>query len=212
MYISTDCYYDIYLKGKDKKTVISEIVKLRSEIERIKLKMESPSYSAIIDPYSSDASDISKYREYLHSALRVMENDFSVPSDELLTQTEKRDREFSEKIGDISLVILTLGRYLQYRYELSLTEHSATRRGGRIGSEQAEEIVDIGEAREALSLLHLGEWSERYTSESYGYPLSEPTLWKLRVEYKSGAKAFYSEGAGIFPHNFNLLCRLMGVD
>ena len=95
MYISVDCYYDIYLKGKDKKAVLAEIEKLRAQIARIKLKMESPSYSVEINPYSTDASDIAQYREYLHTAVSVMESTFSTPRRDILTASESADIEFN---------------------------------------------------------------------------------------------------------------------
>lgn len=212
MYISVDCYYDIYLKGKDKKAVLEEIEKLRAQIARIKLKMESPSYSVEINPYSTDASDIAQYREYLHTAVSVMKSSFSIPCKDILTESEVADIEFNKNVDNISSVILTMGRYMQYRYELSLSEHTAVLKTEHLNSEVSEKDVDIADARDMLRELHLGEWKEKYTSDCYGYSLSEPTLWKLRVEFRNGIKPFYSEGVGIFPHNFNLLCRLMGVD
>ena len=44
MYISTGCYYDIYLKDKGSDAVMAEILKLRAEIVRLKYKLESPTY------------------------------------------------------------------------------------------------------------------------------------------------------------------------
>ena len=44
MLISAECYYDLYIKGKEKEVIVGEISTLRNEMARLKQKLESPYY------------------------------------------------------------------------------------------------------------------------------------------------------------------------
>ena len=44
MYISVESYEEMYLENKEVSVIEREVEKLRSEISRLKTKMESPAY------------------------------------------------------------------------------------------------------------------------------------------------------------------------
>ena len=212
MFISADCYYEIYLKGKDEKTVGAEVEKLRREIARLKAKMESPAYATEIHPYPSEITEISKYREYLWQALRELSGFRDGQLSSVLTAEERSDLNFEENVPKISTVTLNMGRFLQYKYELQLSDCCAVLSALHIGSEPTSCDIDRGEAIAQIRELHLGEWQDSYNAERFGFTVSEPTGWKLRIDYSDNVPSKYYEGLGAFPYNFNLLCRLMGVD
>ena len=63
-----------------------------------------------------------------------------------------------------------------------------------------------------LAELHFGEWRDVYSPEQYGCTLSDPEKWQLRIEYKNGSEPYFSDGVGIYPYNFEELCRILEVD
>ncbi|MBE6635462.1 MAG: hypothetical protein E7617_04605 [Ruminococcaceae bacterium] len=210
MYISVDSYYDMYLKDKSLDVVNSEVQKLRSEIERLKRKMESPAYAYESDVSVSGLEVVGIYRGYLKAALAELAKKQGVSS--VLTEEEKRAMIIDSMLPDMTVLTLTVGCYLQYKYRLSVTESTATVTSSVLGGEAHTREVDRDKILSELSELHLGEWRDVYSPEQYGCTLSDPEKWQLRIEYNNGSAPYFSDGVGIYPYNFDELCRILEVD
>ncbi len=211
MFIDVDCYEELYLKGKDRKTVIAEVEKMRSAIDRIKLKMESPLY-AYDDRvrYPSETLNIDICRKYLAAAIKYAESEFG--ETDLLTEEEKAASYVEGLNSKITALNLTIGHYFENTYRLELSGDRARLVSHNRDGEESEETADAARAREVIENLRLGEWKSTYMPENYGCNLSEPVKWQLRVEYCDGIAPRFFDGAGVFPYNFSLVAKLLGAE
>ena len=209
MFISADYYQELYLNEKDENAVLAEVEKIRKEIGKLKNKMESPSYAYEMHPYPSEAETVSKYREYLERALDRLSE---LRGEEARSEEEIRSVEFNRSLLDISAITLTMGRYLQYKHELSFTENTATLKTFHLDSEPTVDDKDHAECIDSISRLYLGEWKHSYMPVDYVFTVSEATGWQLRIDYKGKKAPVFYDGRGIFPYNFNSLLKLLDAD
>lgn len=210
MYISVETYEEMYLKGKDAETVGREVEKLRNEIARIKRKMESPSYVYAERSYPSDDRVIEICRGYFERAASALAELLGVES--VLNEEEKSAKFVDAMSEDISSLTLTVGRYLENKYEIYFTPSSAKITALHLGEEPTVTEAERDLLMDGIAALHLGEWRQLYLPEDYGCTLNEPTKWQLRVEYYGGAAPRFYDGLGIFPYNFSSLCKLLGAE
>lgn len=210
MYISVDSYREMYLLGKDFKTVNEEIEKIRREIAKTKKKLESPANLYDLRTRLTEGVAIEVYKGYLSAAMDYLSD--ITDSRAELTEEEKASLIFDSTVDDICCVTLTAGRYLQDKYELTFEEGTAQICEIHLGEDSVCRAVDPLASREAIRSLHLGEWRESYTPAQYGCTLNEPTRWQIRVDYKNGSAPRFFDGTGVFPYNFYTLVRLFGAD
>ena len=210
MYISLDNYREIYLKGKSVDQVLDQIEKIRHEISKTKAKLESPANAGNRLAYPSESSVIDVYKGYLNTAMEYVLLLGGEPCD--LTEEEKTSQIFDSTVDNISCLTLTVGSYLQNKYELSFSTDKAELCEIHLGSDEVKTEIDFARAREKIRALHIGEWKETYTPEQYGCTLNEPTKWQLRVDYSNGACSRFFDGFGIFPYNFHALAKLLKAD
>lgn len=207
MYISVDTYEEMYLKGKDAPEIETEVKKIRNEIAKIKRKMEMPSYAYASRTFPTDEQVIEICRGYLERAKDVLKRLLGL--DDVSSEEEKAARYIDSMIEKISCLTLTVGRYLEYKFELEFTETKAFIRKIQLGEDTVVAEKDKNALISAIHDLHIGEWKQSYLPEDYGCTLSEPTKWQLRIDYLGGAAPRFYDGLGIFPYNFSALCKLL---
>ncbi len=208
MYISVENYEEMYLKGKDRDTVLEEIFKIRREIAKAKAKLESP--ANVYDSYPEQTDVIEVCRNYLAAAMDYF---YALTNEKCeLTEEEKASLIFNSTVPDIACLTLTVGRYLQDKYELTFSEGTAEIREIHLGEDEITRSVDGKRAREVILGLNMGEWHESYTPDRYGCTLNEPTKWQIRIDYSTKAAPRFFDGFGVFPYNFEILSKLLGAD
>ena len=210
MYISTENYEQMYLKDKDEKTIALEVEKLRREIDRVKTKLESPAYVRDSLAYPPESAVIDVYREYFELAADRLASLKGVTS--VLTEEEKTSKIVNSMVEDISCLTLTVGRYLQDKYELKIEHNEAEIFKTRLGEGTTRKAVDKASALKVITSLYMGEWKEIYTPEQYGCTLNEPTRWEVRIDYVGKKSPRFYDGIGVFPYNFNILTDFLGAD
>ena len=208
MYISVESYEEMYLENKEVSLIELEVEKLRSEISRLKTKMESPAYRYASLP--GDGGDIEIYRTYFEKAAEVLSNKLGGVN--VLTEEERVALIVDSMIEDIECLTLTLGRHFENKYELRFEGESAEITEIHLGEAPAVREENKSAVLESLRALHIGEWKATYLPEQYGCTLNEPTKWQLRIDYRGGAAPRFYDGLGIFPYNFSSLCKLLGAE
>ena len=210
MYIGVDTYEELYLKGKDIETLEREVEKLRNEISRIKRKMEMPYYIRANTAFPTDEQVIEICRGYFDKAILYLKE--TSDNADVLTEDERAAALIDSMTENISCVTLTVGRYLEKKYELVINESYANLTRICLGGNSVTEEKEKEPMISALYSLHLGEWRQSYLPEDYGCTLSEPVRWQLRIDYFGKAAPRFYDGLGIFPYNFNSLCKLLDAD
>lgn len=130
----------------------------------------------------------------------------------------KRGLDFDKYINIISKISLEIGGFFQSyityiiefkedSYHLSLQsdeEEVEWRIVNELGEEASkQEILD------SIQTIHIGEWSDEYCTERFGY---RGTQWSLEIMYGEGDKAFVSSGSNSYPYNFQELKRLFPIE
>lgn len=210
MYISVDNYKEMYLLGKSASAVTEEIEKIRREIAKVKNKLESPANAHDARSYSTENTAIDAYKKYLAAAIKYYSE--ITEGESALSEEEKASMVFDSQVDDISCVTLTVGRYLQDKYELMLEGDRAELSEIHLGSDVVRKAVNPVSSREVIRALHIGEWKDNYTPDQYGCTLNEPTRWQVRIDYYGVSAPRFFDGVGVFPYNFSLLARLMNAD
>ncbi len=209
MLLNAECYRDLYLDGKDEATVLDEIKKLRKEISRLKHKMESPSYPFEEHPFPSERDQLSACRNYLKEAYESLTRLGITPT---FTEEETMSMDFIENASKIRKVSLAIGTYLDHCYELIIYDSEATLCKISNGVKSVEVSLDREKVISTLIDMRIGEWRDSYLPEHYGASFSEPTRWRLLIEFTDSHAPRFFDGAGVFPHNFERIKRLLGVE
>ena len=208
MYISVESYEAMYLNNKDVSVLEREVEKLRVEIARLKTKLESPAHR--YSGFSDDNGVVEIYRSYFDKAAEYLSEKLGGIS--VLTEEEKVARIIDSMTDDIECVTLTVGMYLENKYELNFSADHAEITEIHLGeapiTREGNKVILL----EALRALHLGEWKANYLPEHYGCTLSEPTKWQVRIDYSGSAAPRFYDGLGIFPYNFSALCKMLGAE
>lgn len=210
MYISVESYEEMYLNNKDVAEIEREVEKIRGEIARLKMKIESPAYLYATKSFPTDDKVIEIYRAYFNKATEVLSAKLGVAC--VLTEEEKVARLVDSMTDEIECLTLTIGRYLENKYELSFDSDSAKITELHLGEAAKIRVGNRDELLSALRELHIGEWKANYLPEQYGCTLNEPTKWQVRLDYRGGAAPRFYDGLGIFPYNFTALCKILGAE
>ena len=200
MLISAECYYDLYIKGKEKEVIVGEISTLRNEMARLKQKLESPYYEYEEHPFPGERSQLCACREYLSMARAEL---LSFGEDCYSEEELACERMLERLDGLTSLTLEMTGETYGVTFEgerAVLGKHSV---GGekRLTFDRAELIL-------GLKSLYIGEWRSQYLPRDYGCVEPSPKPWELRLCFEGGDVAVYS-GISVYPYNFSSLLDIL---
>ena len=206
MYINAAVYEDLYLKGQPIEVIEREVAKMRTELARLKRKMESPEYeSGDYAKYPSEQESISATREYLNAALLYLaelKGDNSV-----LTEEERTAAVVSSLRMQIKSITLAI-RNNTYVIDMQKAFIQVISNGAVIETHECSrpQLLSV------ITDLRIEEWREVYSPEDYGCTLVDPVYWSLEVNYGDAMAPRMYRGEGVYPYNFGLLRRLLHID
>jgi hypothetical protein len=217
MMISPEGYYEEYLRGKTKEQVMTVIRGLKQEIGRIKHMMESGDYEQEIILHHSEDARLFWTREYLKRAKMAYAE---VGGTYTLSKSEEKAADFDLNINFIYKIIFIInddfGGYRSFEVDLSnelraYTEILGVKEPFVLIDANSEEPFTMDTFVATLETFHIGEWRRRYSSQCFGYTLSDGTQWKLEFEYCNGHKPIRFEGENSTPYNFDRLKMIFGI-
>lgn len=214
MMISSEGYYEEYLKGKNEKQIMTAIHGLKQEMGRLKNTMESPDYGseAIIMP--SESTRLWCTRLYLDRAKQALAD---VGGTYVPSKAEQKAELFDASIPAISRVIFGIGGFFGGYETRTITvdeehihfdvEHSLILKPSNL-PDWLDYPCDKDEFLDGLRELHIGEWRTNYMNP---YVL-DGTQWELTIELSDGHKPFKTGGSNAYPYNFDALQELLGIE
>ena len=216
MMISPETYYELYLKGKNAKQIMTIIRSLKREISRLKNIMEHPEYQCMMHP--NEAVRISCNRYYLEQAKQALTEagGIYVP-----TKAELKAQEFNANIPYISKIEFSIGGFFEGHEKRTYTiegdivntyvEHSLMLKPSNFDDSEIEEM-NKEDFLECLADLHIGEWQRSYSPRRFGYEVLDGTQWHLYIYFSNGHRTVKIEGSNAFPYNFDRLTELFEVE
>lgn len=213
MIIGAELYYELELKNKDAEGILREIRRLRSDIARLKNKVEYPDYVKTM--YPDESTFIQCSRIYLERAKQALAD---VGGTYVMTREEEKAASFDADIPDICEIVFSIGGFFEGRQEstatiqgeivrLKVEEMSFTEPKAAFEEFEYAKEDFLGEIGE----LYIGEWDSHYDSSRFGVTVLDGTQWSLEIYYSNGAKVVKS-GNNLYPYNFDKLLELMCVD
>lgn len=216
MMISPESYYEMNLKGKSDKQIISAIRGLKNEIGHLKNVMEHPDYGSEPIIHPSESTRLWCTREYLERAKEALAEAGGVykPS-----QAEIKAQEFDENLPFIKKIVFSIGGYFGGYETRTITFDDEMKvcitHSLEFDEEPIEPVlfpIQKDEFLDELSRLHIGEWRKTYSPERYGYAVLDGTQWELEIHFANDTKPFKCYGSNSYPYNFNEFQELLGID
>ena len=210
MHISVESYEEMYLKGKDEKSVKHEIENIRNQIKKLKWDMENPKSNYADYKLRAQLQMVEKYRAYLDSAYRRLSE--LCPECDFMTEEEHRAAKINASSRDISKVTLYIGAYYEHKNEVRIGDVSAMLT--KVTLESDVEYYDIDRSGVLLALegIHFGDWREKYVPDDYGCSITNPVNWQVNVEYYGDTPAMKFVGSGVYPYDFINLLKLTDTE
>ena len=207
--ITTECYKETYLDGKNADGIKKEIESLRHGIEKLKMKIESPASTLEGREGFSPREELFAAREYLRVAKEVL---FEISGEDAESEKEKAAGFINGRCENISRLTLTIGVYLTMKHTLDVLDRESILKVSELHGDEIEVRMDTERVMEEIRELRLGEWRDLYLPEHYGCSMSDAEKWRLAVEFKDGGAPIFFDGVGVYPYNFKSLCALMGAE
>lgn len=218
MMISPESYYEMNLKGKNAKQVMSVIRGLKKEIGHLKNVMEHPDYGSepIVRP--SEATRLWCTREYFERAKVALAE---VGGEYKLSKAELKATKFDSNLSAIEKIVFTIGGYFGGYETRTISFDGEEMQVDVLHSlqiEPTEKTVEFllpyskVDFLDELNRLHLGEWRSFYNLKRFGYEVLDGTQWELEIHYNNGVKPFKSYGDNAYPYNFDKFKELLGID
>ena len=157
-------------------------------------------------PFPSESDQLTACRSYLSEAYESLKLS-GIPIEP--TEEELLEENFEENASAIRKVSLAIGTYLDRCYELRIYDEEARLCRIADGIKSVEVSLDKDKALRTLLDMHIGEWRDTYLPEHYGSSFSEPTRWRLLIEFSNGHAPRFFEGVGVFPYNFEKIKKLL---
>lgn len=211
MMMSPDTYYEMYLKGKDEKQLLTAIRGLKKEIGHLKNVMEHPDYKNGLLMEPSEDVRISCNREYLFRAIQAYEE---LGGTYLPSRAEQKAIEFQNSLDYISKVTFEIGGFFDgmtsYTLEFKVDEVKCT--SSRFDMSFEEMSMDKETILWLLSRLYIGEWKKYYDPKRFGYSVLDGTQWSVKFEYSNGNKSIEFAGSNDYPYNFSEFVNIFDVE
>jgi hypothetical protein len=216
MMISPGTYYELYLKGKNAKQIMTIIRSLKREISRLKNIMEHPEYQCMMHP--SEAVRISCNRYYLDRAKQALSEAGGVYTP---TKAELKAQQFNDNIPYIEKVEFSIGGFFDghekriYTIEGDVVntyiEHSLMLKPSNFDDAEIEKMTK-DDFLDGIADLHIGEWDRNYSPRRFGYEVLDGTQWHLYIYFSNGSRTVKIEGSNAYPYNFDELKELFEVE
>lgn len=214
MMISPEVYYEIFLKGKDEKQIMTAVRGIKQEIGSLKNIMEDSTYGEEMAIHPSEEVRLWCNRLYLERAKEAL---VEVGGTYKPSKAELKVASFDNSVPNISKVVFEIGGFCNGQEIRTITidgdniymkiEHSP-----KIKENDEPSYCDYAYSKEefieGIKKLHLGEWRRNY----YDNDICDGTQWELTIEFADGHKTFKSCGSNEYPYNFYELQVLLGID
>ncbi len=219
MMICPETFYEMRLKGKPPKQIMTVIRGLKREIGRLQNIVEHPNYelrSMVIHP--TEKVQISMNREYLERAKQALVKAGGIykPS-----ATEQKSINFDNSIQYINKIKFSIGGFFGGYETKTYTigedkvhvdvEHSLILKPSDIGGAEIEEM-DKEEFLEAFKELHIGEWRKKYDTYRFNIAVMDGTQWHLEIYFSNGHKPVKIYGDNAYPYNFECLLEFFKIE
>lgn len=211
MMICPETYYEMNLKGKDEKQLLSAIRGLKNEIGHLKKIMEHPDYKNTPIMHPSESVRVSCTREYLARAIQALEEAGGIyqPS-----KAERKSKEFQDNLAYLSKITFEIGGFFDgiTRYVIEIQGDKAGFISTKFDCILEEKPMDKEEVIWLLSRLYIGEWKKYYDPKRFGYCVMDGTQWNVSFEYSNGYKTVEFAGNNDYPYNFSEFIEIFGLD
>lgn len=211
MMISPKTYYELYLKDKSEKEVLTVIKKLQREIKKLKDVMEKPNYSPTMKP--DESTQLWCTRLYLEQAKQTLQ---SIGGTYIPSKEELKVKLFNENIPSINLieyysVNVTDGITIK---NVSFDEKKVLIKSSYLHNSKPviQSIIDRDEFLDELRAIDLGEWKSRYNNHEENSNSFNGTDWYLIIHYNNGTKSKKIRGFNAYPYNFDELLELLDLE
>lgn len=211
MMICPETYYEMNLKGKDEKQLLSVIRGLKNEIGHLKKVMEHPDYKNAPIMHPSESVRLSCTREYLTRAIQALKEAGGTyqPS-----KAELKAKEFQDNLEYLSKITFEIGGFFDgiTRYVIEFQGDKAGFISSKFDCILEEKPMDKEEVIWLLSRLYIGEWKTYYDPKRFGYFVLDGTQWNVSFEYSNGHKTVEFAGSNDYPYNFSEFIDIFGLD
>ena len=209
-----DTFYEMRLKGKTPKQIMSVIRGLKQEIGKLKKFMEHPDYKYrewAVHP--SEDVQIACNRLYLEKAKQALAEAGGtyIPS-----AAEQKAINFNNDIPHISKVVFSIGGFFG-GYETKTFTVDGDKVHVKAEHTFKPEVVNDEELDsnaffEELKDLHIGEWRKVYDTHRFGIAVMDGTQWELEIYFSNGRRAAKFHGSNAYPYNFDRLLELFEIE
>ena len=206
MMISPKTYYDLYLKDKSEKQILTVINKLRKEIKQLKSIMEEPNYQP--NEKTDESTQLWCNRLYLEQAKQTLQ---AIGGTYIPTKQELATKEFNDNIPYISKITyhsvavkegITIIK-IEFDDEFAIINIDYAHNS----KEPTRTVLDKENFLDELRNLDLGEWKKHYKLKSNKL-FRDGVDWYLDIYYSNGKKELNIKGFDAYPYNYNLLLDL----
>ena len=211
MMICPETYYEMNLKGKDEKQLLSAIRGLKNEIGHLKNVMEHPDYGKQVVMHPSEDVRISCTREYLARAIQALEE---IGGTYQPSKAELKAKKFQDNLEYLSKITFEIGGFFDgiTKYVIEFQDNKAEFIASKFDYILEEKPMDKEEVIWLLSRLYIGEWKKYYDPKRFGYCVMDGTQWNVSFEYSNGYKTIEFAGSNDYPYNFSEFIDIFGLD
>ena len=211
MMICPETYYEMNLKGKDEKQLLSAIRGLKNEIGHLKNVIEHPDYKNTPMMHPNEGVRVSCTREYLTRAIQALEE---IGGTYQPSKAELKAKEFQDNLEYLSKITFEIGGFFDgiTRYVIEFQGDKAGFISSKFDCILEEKPMDKEEVIWLLSRLYVGEWKKYYDPKRFGYCVMDGTQWNVSFEYSNGYKTVEFAGSNDYPYNFSEFIDIFGLD
>ena len=218
MMISPEGYYEMNIKGKSEKEILSAIRGLKTEIGHLKNTMEHPEYGSTPLVHPTESVRIWCTRLYLERAKQAL---LEIGVTYAPSQAEQKAQLFQSNIDYIKRIRFEIGGFFEgfEIYTVTVDEdhiHYDAEHSLMLKPFNLPDTIDYPMSKAAfldgLRDLYIGEWRHNYNPERFGYMVLDGTQWSLEIEYTNGVKTAHYYGNNSYPYNFDKFKELFGIE